>query len=349
MTRRSVRIFIMSAFLLAFIASVLLLNVTKPRILILQSYSTGYIWTRDINVGLKRILDKESWVDVHYHYMSTKKKAGTEFLRRAGIAARKMIDDIRPDVLIAIDDNAQKLAATHYINDPKIKIVFAGINGCSESYGYKKASNVTGILECNPLGAVEEVIKIISGDRTGGAAPRVLFISDVSVSAAIDAKYMAGRKWKGLNLRKHAAFDTFSAWKKFVIGAADKIDFLLVGGYREMYRNKDEKANGGKFVNPTEVATWTEANSPVPVIGINEFNAKDGIMISIGSSPYEQGETAAKFAMEIIRDGKSPKEIPFKKSKQYIVAMRKSAMERRHIKVPDVLEAFARATNNYLE
>jgi len=85
------------------------------------------------------------------------------------------------------------------------------------------------------------------------------------------------------------------------------------------------------------------------VIGINDFNTRDGIMLSVGASPYEQGEMAAEFAIEIVRDGKSPKEIPIKASRQYLVAMRKSAMEKRNIEAPYVLEAFARATENYFE
>lgn len=339
----------MGAFFVSFLLAVFWIKSARPKLLILHSYSPSYVWTREIDVGLERILEKESLIDTRYHYMETKKKSGKDFLRRAGIAARKAVENFRPDVLIAIDDNAQKLAAIHYIDDQEIKIVFAGVNGCGESYGYKEASNVTGILECKPLGAVEDVIEMILPKEVTGALIKGRFISDVSVSASRDAEYLSKRQWKSIDLLQHVGFETFDSWKEFVIDEAETADFLLVGAYRKMYRNKDHKAKGEKFVESTEVATWTEANSPVPVIGINDFNASDGIMLSVGSSPYEQGETAAEFAMKILRDDISPKEIPFRASNQYLVALRKSAMERRNIHVPDILEAFARATENYFE
>jgi len=58
---------------------------------------------------------------------------------------------MEPDVLIAVDDNAQKYAAKYFVNHPRIKIVFSGINGSVQPYGYDTANNVTGILERNPF------------------------------------------------------------------------------------------------------------------------------------------------------------------------------------------------------
>ena len=92
---------------------------------------------------------------------------------------------------------------------------------------------------------------------------------------------------------------------------------------------------------------WTEANSTVPVIGTNVFNTEDGAMLSVGVSPYEQGETMAEMARMIIEKHMAPKDIPIRTSHQYVVAFRKSALERRHMTVPQIFEAFARATDNY--
>ncbi|WP_167730167.1 ABC transporter substrate binding protein [Terasakiella sp. SH-1] len=339
----------MGAFFLGFILFVLWLNMSRPTVLILHSYSTDYIWTREINVGLERILEQESWLDIRYHYMGTKKKGGKNFKHRAGVAARKAIDDMQPDVLIAIDDNAQKLAAKHYINDPKMKIVFAGVNGCQESYGYREATNATGILECKPVDAVEELVKMLFADHFKDKLPKAVFASDTSFSASIDAKFLTDNQWTALDFQSPIAFDTFEAWQSYVRTVDNTADLLLVGAYRKMYRNDEDKANERKFVTSTEVGSWTEANSPIPVIGINDFNTRDGIMISVGASPYEQGETAAEYALHILKDGKEIKDIPITSSEQYLVAMRKSALEKRGIHAPKVLEAFARATENYFE
>lgn len=338
----------MGIFGLALGAVTLWVNGAKPKILILHSYSTDYVWAREINVGLNRVLAREKRIELRYHYMSTKRHTGADFKRRAGVAARKAIDDIKPDVVIAIDDNAQKLAARYYINHPNINIVFAGVNGCRETYGYRQAANATGILECKPASALEDVITMITGARDMKSA-RLLFVSDTSTSAAIDAGFLADWKWKVLKFEAHKAFDTFQDWKAFVLLLDGKADFLLVGGYRKLHRNKDEKELAGNFVPSSEVASWTDANSPIPVIGLNDFNAEDGVMLSVGSSPYEQGETAAEFALKILLEGIAPKEIPIRASKQYLVAMRKSGLKRRNLQVPAILEAFARVSDKYYE
>ncbi len=55
--------------------------------------------------------------------------------------------------MIAIDELGQSLAVKYFINDPDMKIVFAGVNGSNEPYGYGKANNVTRIYERKQLKA----------------------------------------------------------------------------------------------------------------------------------------------------------------------------------------------------
>ena len=65
--------------------------------------------------------------------------------------------------------------------------------------------------------------------------------------------------------------------------------------------------------------------------------------------PNTQGEVADKMALDIILKKKRSKEITVQVSQQYIISLRKSALKRRDIRVPAILEAFARATNNYYD
>ena len=118
--------------------------------------------------------------------------------------------------------------------------------------------------------------------------------------------------------------------------------FVLVGGYRKLPKSP----GSAEFVNAKEVMTWTEANSPVPVIGMNTFNSEEGAMLSVGVSPYEQGEVAATMAIKLI-EGVDIKSLPIQTSSQYVVAVRKSALDARNISIPEVFEAYARASNNY--
>ena len=125
---------IMATFILTLTGMILYENINKPRILVLHSYSNDYVWTRQINVGLDRVLGKVQGVDIRYHEMKTKKMSGKGYIDRAGIAAQHAIEVIRPNVIVAIDDNAQKYVAKQYVNNPDIKIVFAGINAVSYTH-----------------------------------------------------------------------------------------------------------------------------------------------------------------------------------------------------------------------
>jgi hypothetical protein len=343
---------LMAGFLAAMIGAILWVNSTRPRILVLHSYFTDYVWTREINVGLDRGMKDQSWIQFRYHYMDTKKKSDAEHLRRAGIAARKAIEDIRPDVVIAIDDYAQELAAKYFVDHPEIKIVFAGLNGGIEPYGYHKANNVTGILERKPASAIKETIVLLSHaigkDIERGDVVRSMLLTDTTLSAHRDGEFLEAFDWAPTRYVGTEYVRDFEDWKTRVLAIGEKTDFLLVGGYRKIKRRPDSPAREG-YVPPEELMGWTEAHSPVPVIGINVFNTEEGAMLSVGVSPFEQGREAARMARQIIEKGTPPKDIPIMTSQQYVVSFRQSALDRRRMQMPRIFEAFARATDNYYQ
>ncbi len=332
---------LMTLFFLAGAVIAVVFNVGKPTLLVLHSYGDDYVWTREVDVGLRRVLGSASGINVHYHYMHTKRFGDREALRRAGIAARDAIDRIGPDVLLAIDDSAQLLAARFYVDHPSLRIVFAGLNGGVEEYGYDKAANVTGILERKPAKALKELLLALARDK-GIARPSTLYLADTTHSAALDGQHLAGFDWGEVNYRPARFVSDFQAWQQAIHELSDELDFLLVGGYRQLQRSPTDP----RLVPATEVMAWTEAHATMPVIGMNAFNTEDGATLSIGVSPYEQGEWAARTALAILA-GTAANRIPMVESTQYVVAVRRSALERRGLNLPTVYEAFARATNNF--
>jgi len=343
MTVRTLIRLAMTAFFLSCFGVVFWVSYQRPTIMILHSYDKDYAWTREVDVGLSRVLDAQSWARVNAYYMKTKTSKDKDYLRRAGLAARRAIDAAAPDVLIAVDDPAQELVARHYVNQPGIRIVFAGVNGGIEEYGYPGAANVTGILERKPAAALAECLRFLDRDRGKGA--RVMLLCDKSSSAVSDAEYLADCDWEGIDYRGARHVDSFAEWQAAVAELAGQVDFLLVGGYRQLSCAEDY----GKLVSAREVMTWTEANAAMPVVGMNVFNAEDGAMLAIGVSPFEQGEAASEMALTLLKTGQAASELPLRLSRHYVIAMRKSALSRRRIEVPRIFEAFARATNNYYD
>lgn len=320
-------------------------NAHRPRVLVLQSYDTGYIWSRDVATGIRRELDHQAFYSVRWHYMDLKRHPWPEFKENAGIQARRAIDKFQPDVLIAVDDDAQQYAAKFYTDHPRTRIVFAGLNGDMEKYGYDKATNVTGILERKQLAALERAIADTGIRAPDGKAPRLVVLGDRSGSVKEDVEHMEAFRWTAVRYGGARLVGSYDEWQQTVAGLKDEADILVTTNYRRLTRQKGSR----ELVPPEEIVTWTEAHSPRPLIGTNGFYVEDGGALAIGTSGYEQGEVAAKAAIRIIENKVAPRAIPVIATSQFVVYMRPALMKRRDLRLPPLYEAFARATNNYFE
>lgn len=336
---------ILAVFLIGSISLLDWFRISKPHILILHSYGKDFSWVRDVNVGLERVLDKRNDYSVRWHYLDTKRHPEPEYKANAGMLARRMIDEAPPDIIIAVDDNAQQYVTRYYLDHPGIKIVFAGVNNKPRDYGFDHANNVTGILERLPLDALKESL-LIAAQRNRLKLPlRIQFIGDRSETVLGDEKFFRHYNWAPLMVLDSKLVNTYDEWQQAVRESEGKADFLITSNYRQIIRS----ANAPVLVPASELIAWTENNSPIPVVGTNGFFAEDGGMLAIGTSPYEQGEVAARLATEILDHGKTPKQLPFLATRQFVVAMRGAAIRKRHFDLPQVYESSARASNKFIE
>jgi ABC-type uncharacterized transport system substrate-binding protein len=337
------RLILICVFLAGSIVVTVAYNLHKPRVLVLHSYDLSYPWTREVSVGVHRVLDEHSHFAVRWFYMDTKRHPEKEFKQKMGLSAQQSIDRWNPDVIIAVDDDAQEFVTRHYVNHPRIKIVFAGVNGGVESYGFVGADNVTGIFERKDFPALKEALLALRWPRTATGPLRVMHIGDTSSSVGHDDQHMREFDWAPLINLPSRRVGTFDGWKKAVIDAQDKTDFIITTNYRKIGRSDSDKA----LVPPEEVVAWTVANSRVPLVGSNGFFVEDGGELAIGTSPFEQGEVATRMAIRLL-GGKAAKDIPHATTRQFVVYMRSARLRQRSIQLPPLYEAFARATNNDL-
>lgn len=313
-------------------------NLKKPRILVLQSYYTDYSWVNDINKGILRILDGKPY-NIRYYYMDTKRKPSEDYKKKIGQSARRMIDDWKPDIIIPVDDDAQKYVAMHYINHPSIKIIFTGVNATTSEYGYDKAKNATGVLERIPFQEFREVFSsILPQDKS-----RIVHISDASTTSKFIHQELEAVNWGRLKLIRSIQCETFDEWKNAVEIANNTADILLVTHYHTI-KDKD-----GTVIQPKKILEWTEPRLKIPDIGCWGFFVEDGGMMAVAVSPFEQGEQAGKMTLKVLEENVPPPSIPVIISNQYIVFIREKSVVKRNLTLPKMLEAFAKATNNYFE
>ena len=332
-------------FLVVTLAAMAWFKMTQPRILVLHSYASDYSWTRDIDIGLKRVLDERVNYKVQWYYMDTKNHPDEKFKRKAGIQARQAIEALNPDLIIAVDDDAQAYAAKYYAGRKDIAIIFAGINATVEPYGYRKVDIVTGIYERKPLLDLRRALSAMREPNGAELGRRIMHLGDRSSSVEADTKEIESFDWAPFSLVGSRKIDTFDEWKEVVTQLAGKADVLLVSNYHNIYQT----AGKPMLVSPKDIMKWTEANSPVPVVGLGGFMVEDGGMFAVGASGFEQGEITARMAIQVLDGGAIPKTIPEAMPKQFLVYMRARLLNARHLVLPPIYEAFARASNNFYE
>lgn len=330
-------------FLLLTVALLAWFKLTQPRILVLQSYDPGYVWARDTDAGIERVFKNDLRYKLQWHYMDVKRHPDAEFKRRAGQLATREIENFKPDIIIAMDDDAQQYAASQYAGNPKVNIVFGGINDSVEPYGYNRADNATGIYERKPLHALLNAIRDMRRRDGSPLGARIVHLGDQSPSVIADSKEIETMDWSPFKLAVSRRVATFAEWQAAVSAAVQQGDLLLVSNYQ----NIAKAAGSPEIMNPVDVMRWTEEHSAIPVVGIGGYLVEDGGMFAVGASGFEQGETMARMALEILSRHTRPKDIPQVMPRQYLIYMRQAVLEKRGLALPGVYEAFSRASNNY--
>ena len=120
----------------------------QKRCLLVYSYHVGYPWNDAVDQGATEILQGEC--EIHRFYMDSKRNPDPQFIEKKARQAHAVIEQWKPDVVLAIDDNSSKYLVAPYLKDHAIPVVFAGVNWTVSEYGYP-FSNVTGMIEVAPI------------------------------------------------------------------------------------------------------------------------------------------------------------------------------------------------------
>ena len=98
---------------------------------------------------------------------------------------------------------------------------------------------------------------------------------------------------------------------------------------------------------PKEVITWTRRNTSLPLVGAYGFLVEDCGSLSLGISPFEQGDTAANFTLRLMKDESIPKSSRYVIGQNVIVFMNQNRMSHWGWDLSQIYASFAEATGNY--
>lgn len=288
----------------AVIVTALLLVVAVPclgRVLVVHSYHEEYDWVQGINLALDSSF--KSGVEYRFFYMDTKRRPDETWKRQAAANAKKAIAEYAPQVVIAVDDNAQKYVVKDFVGRSAIQFVFCGVNAKPKTYGYP-SSNVTGILE---RAYPKQVLEMLS--RINPKIKNVVWVSDDSQTTRgvlPRVKLKSETNELPLNIIEYAKPSTFAEWKGTIqrYNKARDIHAFLIPLYHTV-----KNSSGGKSIIPAAVMEWTVKNTTKPIVGFWPFSTDDGALCAVAVDPHEHGKVAALMAKQIL-SGKSASDIP---------------------------------------
>lgn len=260
----------------------------EPLCLYVGSYHAGYHWNDGIEAGLERSL--EGACELRRFYMDTKRNKGAPFAEAKALEAKAMIDRLRPDVVIACDDNASKYLVVPHLKGSELPVVFCGVNWTVEPYGYP-FPNVTGMIEVAPVRPLlREASALVPEAR------RVAFVSaDVPTQHKEVARLEKIAPKEGLTLEVHLAADP-DGWRD-AFQAAQTADIVVLGNPAGI-AGWDHGEMGGFIRERTERLT----------VSFGVAMSRHAVF-SMVNKPEEQGAWSGE-AARLILAGSRPADLP---------------------------------------
>jgi ABC-type uncharacterized transport system substrate-binding protein len=271
------------------------------RVLVIMSYHQEMPWENDIRQGIQAELGDSC--EIRYIYLNAKNDpAGGP--ARAGEAWR-VFQEFRPDGVIAADDDAQSLFVVPYLKDRvSAPVVFCGVNADPAGYGYP-ASNVTGIVErAHFRESISFLQQMVPGVRSFG------FLSNAN---------QTGRGYAE-QIRLESGSYPITAHSVRLVKTIDE----AVAAVEDMKKNRDAlfliameglTARDGRPLSEKESFRVLTRAFGKPVIGMNEFNIRFGLLCAVVKTGREQGSVAARMLLKILR-GTPVSAIPITRNQQ---------------------------------
>lgn len=266
---------------------------SAKKVLFVNSYHQGYEWSDGEEQGAAKVL-RASGVEVEFFRMDSKRKGDEKSKKEAGLAAKALIEKMKPAVVILADDNAVKYLLQPYFKNSAVPFVFCGVNWDASPYGlpYK---NTTGMLE---VALTTQLLEKL-GDYSKGK--RVGFLTVDTETERIEQK--AYHEQLKLKFAEERFVKTFAEFKAAFQEMQGRVDILLLGNYA-----------GIPDWNEAEAKAFVEANTRIPSGAMYDFMMPFA-MLGLTKIAEEQGIWAGKATLQILK-GTPPSSIPIARNKE---------------------------------
>ncbi|AXH10833.1 histidine kinase [Malaciobacter halophilus] len=278
-------------FILLFISSIY----AQPQkdILILHSYNSGLKWSDGITQGIKKVFKDELDYELTFEYMDSKKIDTKEYFSLLEKLYKQKFSNRDYELIIAIDNYAfDFVLKKHKEIFNSVPIVFCGVENFKESQIPDSIKEfVTGVVEFKHIKRNIELIKDVIPDLS-----TLYIISDSSFSSSAIKKQILKASEKFKNDFKIIFNDNvdFEYLKRDLRNLPKNSAALFTSLYIDRYHN---------YIPYNKIRKLFK-NSKVPIFAVNKIHLKEGVVGGIMVSPQEQGEVAAKKALQILKNRK---------------------------------------------
>ena len=293
---------------------------TQQKVLLVQSYHHGFLWSDALYTGLMRVL-VPAGVHVETIWMDTKRRASEKHKQKAAAGVLRLIENYQPDVVIAADDNASKYVVAPHLKGRALPVVFCGVNWDASVYGFP-ASNVTGMVEVAPVKALLDLM----GPYVKGK--RVAFLGPDNVTHEKEVENIRSRY--GLEMTVHSV-SHFKAWKTAFQKLQGTTDLIML-----------ENFAGIRGWDTGEAEDFVEKHIKTPTASTHDVMAPYSL-ISLAKSAEEQGEWSAQAALKILT-GTRVKDIPLVENQRSMLYINERVAQALGVKFPALLKRKALMT-----
>ncbi|GFO68394.1 hypothetical protein GMLC_19730 [Geomonas limicola] len=270
----------------------------KPVVLILNSYNIGYDWSDDEFAGVQKVLGNSPLhPTILIEYLDSKRFPGkTHFSREADLLAAKFRNDLKPDVILAMDNAALEFA-TRYRPAifPGKSIVFCGVNDYAPAM-IAGEKGITGIAENHDVtGTLELALRQFPGTR------EVLAVHDYTDTG------LAMRNEILKAAQRFPSLKVISAPEQTIEQLQEQLGKLREGQLVVLLSYGAEKS--GRIFTLGEAAELVTKAARVPVFATHAPHLGHGVVGGMMMEGRAQGEVAARLAEAVLK-GKRPEQYP---------------------------------------
>ncbi len=320
-----------ACFLLVFVLLLGGFILLKPRVLILYAYSKQSPLVPMFNSGvIEALKGNRTPLTLTKYYMSTDNFPPPDQLNRKRQEAIEAVRHQKPDVIVAVGQQANQLLALHISElNPKTKIVYVSVESDPAEMGYPSGALVTGIKRYLPIDGIREFI-----ERSKHLTRfTVAVLGSHTTTNQYRLNTLIGNRPKGLKVETHLLSNCFDEWQRFIAQSAMKSDVLIVlptGSLRQTCGADSRPVERSQFI------PWIEANSKALPIGLDGNFVKEGGGVSFYPSYSQEGRQALSLALRMV-DGPNQNTLPNPiNNEDYQVAIDPDRLKARRIFVPTI-------------